>query len=379
MLRIELFVILAVVISVNSFNIPFIEDVTLIAVSTSNSSIVNNLTCEECLCKALIYYSALNCFSNNTCQLFSTIPLTYRIQSTPGARLYFSQQTLPNVNQCCMPDLDFLLSKLRNATPIYVSIPNPRCLALDNHGYIVAIERTPAYIDRFNATNLTLISRTSIPISAQIWSLAFNNNAYYIGTDSNTIVVVDSNNLTMINTIVSTYINNPRDIMFLDNGQTMVIASFGNNALLFFKQLDSTPGNYSYAYQKAVTHYPNPHGLWYVNDTFFYATVWYNNAVLSYTANSSDSTSWTETVTINAESIGSTAGGSHVIIDECGRSWFVLEQYGIEIYDTVGNLIGNFSLETSYFFHLLITDNYVLYLTDTLTGHAMKIDPNIKC
>lgn len=144
-------------------------------------------------------------------------------------------------------------------------------------------------------------------------------------------------------------------------------------------ELFSTLVNYSFAYQQAVSNYLHPHGFWRVNDTFFYATSWTNNSVYSYTANSNKSMLWTETLAINAQSIGSTSGGSHVTIDECGRLYIVLQQYGIEIYDADGYLIGNFTLPNTFFFTLLITDNYVMYLTDTLTGHVIKIDPNIDC
>ena len=375
----HLIVFVTAIISINSVRIPFIQNATLIPLSASNSSVFYNYTSDECLCEGVFSYSALNYFENNTCQLFPNVPRAYRIQPTPAARLYFPQQILPNASICCMPDLDVLLNKLRTAALIYIKVPEARCLTMDNLGRIVAIEQNPPYIVHFNATDLTLISQTSIPNAAQVWGLTYINEAYYITTDSNNVLVLDSNNLTLINTITWPDISNPPDILFLDNGQTMVIASFGNNKLIFFRQSTSVPTNYSFAYEQSVISITSPHGFWRVNDTFFYVTAWYDNKVSSFRADSSNSTSWTETLAINSQPIGPTSGGSHIAIDECERRWFVLQSYGIQIYDIDGNLIGNITVPNSSYFAVLITEDYVIYLSDNTNGQIIKIDPGVQC
>jgi hypothetical protein len=77
-----------------------------------------------------------NWFPNNTCQLFYSFSVTYEIQSMPQAQLYFSQGILPNKSQYCMPNTNNLLNKLDTANKISANIPSPRCIVLDNHGYI---------------------------------------------------------------------------------------------------------------------------------------------------------------------------------------------------------------------------------------------------
>ena len=221
---------------VTLIRIPFIENATLIPVSTSNNTLVNNQTCDQCLCTAVCAYPALNCFPNNTCQFFSTVPRTYSVQTMSQARLYFTQQILPNVSSCCMPDLNLVLDKLRNATPIYINV-SPRCLAFDNHGYVVTSELTTGpYLYRFDATNLNRISQTVIPASAALLNMAFYNDVYYVGMSTHTIVMIDSNSLTVINNITSSNINGPRDIMVLNSGRTMVVASSTNGKLIFLSQ-----------------------------------------------------------------------------------------------------------------------------------------------
>ena len=63
-----------------------------------------------------------------------------RIQSTPAARLYFPQQTFPNVSQCCIPDLAYFLDKLKNGTWTYANVTLPRNILLNKHGYWVTVE-----------------------------------------------------------------------------------------------------------------------------------------------------------------------------------------------------------------------------------------------
>ena len=166
--------------------------------------------------------------------------------------------------------------------------------------------------------------------------------------------------------------------MVLNNGNTMVVASDNNNALLFFNRSNSTPLEYSFSYQISVD-YSSPHGFLRVNDTFFYVTSYTNNSIYSYTADSSNSTSWTQTLLVDATPVTNTSGGTHLRIDECDRRWFSLQTNGIMIYDNQWNLIGNFSLTNSSLFDILITDNYVMYFSDNKSGRIIRIDPNINC
>jgi hypothetical protein len=250
------------------------------------------------------------------CQLFYTSPITYKIQSTPQARLYFPQRIFPNASQCCMLDLSYLSGKLDNGTWSYVNVSSPRNLLLDNHGYIVTVEFYSSELDRFDAHNLTMISQTSTGgfLAA---SVGFVNNAYFVGLDNGPIKVIDSDTLTALNTIAVSNIVRLFGIIFLDNGQTMVISSRDNSKIVFFHQADNTSVNYTFVHQQAVN-YSGPYGLTVYNDSYFYAASYERKQVYCYSGNPYSSL-WIETLFINASTIPNTGNGTFVTIDECGR------------------------------------------------------------
>jgi hypothetical protein len=198
-------------------------------------------------------------------QLFDQMPTRYRFQFDPQAQVFFTGGSLSNASQCCMPDLDVLQAKLDNATMISVVQPGSRSLTVDNRGYIAAIEDMKVNISRFHPLNLALIDRTAVS-SHPMRSITYFQNALYVGTDANTVEVMDSNTLNTIDAIIHPSIGFLRDIMFLHGDDTMVVSSTFNNLILFFNQYD-----HSLLYQ-IPTSYSAPHGLARVNDSFFYAT-----------------------------------------------------------------------------------------------------------
>lgn len=374
LMKIFLFLSL-LIISCRTVSIPLIRDVIFIPLSRSNNTIITNRTCLECLCMNVSSQLLLNCFPNNTCQFFSNFPRTYKIQPMSNATLYFPQAIFPEASQCCMPNLTDLLDKLKTATPTYAKIFSPRCLFIDNHGYLVTISRTNSSIVRFNTTDLTMIDSTS-GLFTNAFTLEYYNGDYYIGTNDR-IVVVDSSTLTVHNNITSVFLNNTRDMMFLDNGNTLVVASTQNGRLLFFNRSDNFSTNYDFNDQQLV-HYLTPHGLFRVNDRFFYTTSWGNNTVYSYSA-VENTTQWDESLFINAASMLPSGSGSHITVDECGRWWFTLFSHGLRIFDDEGVFLDNMTLTNSSIFDTLITENYIFYFSDGLSNRIIRIDPSIEC
>ena len=363
---------------VSCVQIPWIDNVSLVPIRPAITTTILDSTCDECLCAALANQSAaVNCFlNNNTCQLFDDIPVRYRLQPGAQANVHFTSGSLPNASQCCMPDLSVLLAKLTNATTITVNLPVQRCLALDNHGYIVTIQSGGNVVSRFSPLNLTLVDQRTISQSSAL-SINFHGNAYYVGTEFNTIEVVDSNNLSTVNVIVDPNINNTRDMIFLHGGQIMVVASTGNQKLVFFNRSNSSSVNYTYSHS-IPTSYLNPHGLWYVNDSFFYATSWGSNSVYSHAT--ADGITWNEKLFANVNTVLSGAGAAHVMVDECGRKWISRVASAMIIYDSGGTHIGNFTLPSAGIFDAMFMDNYVLYVTDQSGGgKVVRLDPHITC
>ena len=360
---------------VHSLSIRAIPNTFLAPLSSANVATLVNLSCDQCLCSALeVDAEALNCFPRNrTCQLFDRFPQNYRLQSMSEARLYFPRGVLPNVSECDASGLNKLLSKLSNAIVTSVDVTAPRCLAIDNHGYVVTVEGNGNLLSRFNPHTMTLVDSINLA-GGTLDNIVYYQEAYFITRNDQSIIIVDSNNLSTINVIPSLQMSDPRDIIFLRHGQTMVLASAGNSALLFFNCTNNLTRNYVYAFA-IPTAYPTPHGLWYVNDSFFYATSWTQNTVFSYSTN--DGITWTPSTFIDARTIGSAGAGSHVLVDDCQRSWFSMYNFGLGIFDSQGNFLAEFIPPLNELFHAIFMDNYVMYLSDLSGNRIVRLDPTI--
>jgi hypothetical protein len=362
------------IILVDSIRIPFIDNATLKAGYSLDSIVVANQTRDQCLCKSSLSYPAVNWFPNNTCQLFVTFPPTYRIEVTQGARLYFPQRTFPNISQCCMPDINYLLNQLQMALLTSANASNVRNVALDDYGYVVTVEETAYYLDRFDTTNLTRINHLFIG-SEKLMAVAYNQGAYYVATNNNSMMVIDGGNLSTLINITLTYVNGPRDIIFLNQGQTMVVTSNTNNSLVFFNRSNNSY-NYTFSYLQSVS-YVGPHGLWRVNDSFFYVTSYTGNAIYSYSATGMNG-KWIERWVFTAPTAPSTIDTTHVTIDECNRFWLSVETDAVQIYDQQGNLLGNYTIPNSIIFDVKMTNNYLMYFSDK-SNRIIRVDPNIEC
>ena len=357
--------------------IPYLSNVTFVAISNVSSVTLTNLTCDQCLCQSISSHLILNCFPDSSCQLFTSIPRTYRIKPTLNALLYFPQGIIPNDSQCCMPNASLLLDTLNTTTPMYANVNTPRCILLDDQGYLVTVSYNDKTIVRFHPDNLTRISQPASPVfNDSPFGLSYFNGAYYVAFDYS-ISVVHSGNMTQLHTISTSELSGAQDMIFLHYGQMMIVSSNKNNRLVFFNR--SSAGSYNYdfiGYQRV--NYSAPHGLLYVNDTFFYATSWDNGTVYAYSS-SGNATSWTEKLALDVGSSVGHINTRHVFIDPCGRYWLSSKSDGVKITGSDGSLLSTFAPMGSSPFNTLITDNYLIYLPDSESNRIIRIDPNIQC
>jgi hypothetical protein len=372
-----LFIGLFLFVVVNTIQIPFIDNVIFAAISNSSSTLITNRTCNQCLCMSYSSYMALNCFANNTCQLFSTFPRAYKLQSVSLARLYFVQQIFPNASQCCVSNTSYLLDKLNSTAAIYATVLQPRCIVFDNNGYLVTLSQANNTIVRLYPTNLTIVRQPSSPkFDTTPMTITYYNEAYYVGFDS-FILVIDSSVFTILYNITAPYLDGTRGMIFLNSGQTMLVASTSNNSIIFLNQTTSTSKNYNFINKQSVN-YSYPHGFWYMNDTYVYLTSWSDSTIYSYAA-TNISTVWTQNLFLDAKPIATADNGNHLTFDECNRCWYSLGTSGIRIFNNQGAFVANFTQMVSAPFDTLITDNYVIYISDTGTNKIMRINPNILC
>ena len=356
----------------NPVQVPFLSDVVLVPKSNSTSVILTNRSCDQCLCESNSSHSILNCFPNNTCQLFVDAPRTYTLQSRPDALLYFPRQILPNASQCCMPNGTDLLNRLRNATPINASINGPRRLVMDNHGYLVTLSYWGRTIVRFHPNNLTLIDQSpSSILTDSPLTLAYHNEAYYVGF-SNYILVVHSNNMTVMHNITASAMNGAWDIIFLNGGQQMIVTAYDSNRLVLFNRSSPTSRDYDYIGYQNVS-FRGPHGLFYMHDSLFYVTSLPTNTVYKY-SKSENATAWSETLAVTASPVVPVDHGNHVTIDDCDRYWLSLGRAGVQILDSHGLLVGSFHPTGSDPFDTLILDNYVVYFSEFFGNRIMRLN-----
>ena len=362
--------------SILCIQLPSIGNVALIPRFPTNFTTVSNASCDQCLCSAFANSpAAVNCFSNNTCQLFSYVPTSYQLQTDAASILYFTGTSLPSPSQCCMPNTTLLIQKLQNAAIQSVNLSSPRCLVIDDHGFLVTVQEIGSNLSRFNPHNLSLIDSTTFS-GYFMENIAYHQGAYFISTQNNSILIINSNNLTLINKIAASGLDRVRDMMFLKDGQTMVVASANNRMLSFFNRSSISPRNYTHM-SNLTTSFSAPHGLTYVNDTFFYATSWDLRSIYSFA--SSDGVTWNETLFVNATSMSSNRWGAHVMIDDCQRRWFSTSDKGLLIYNSQGQLLETFNSTWNGIFDAIFLDNYVMLLSDRIANKTIRLDPQIQC
>ena len=368
-----LFVLLTLIIDVSTIQIQSINNAIFTPISSSNFTIVHNRSKNECLCLAVSQNTLVNYFQNGTCQIFTMIPCAYQIRFQTQVKLYLLNQSVSLTRQSCAANLSLLIKKLNNTVPNNLNIIKPRCLVIDNHGYLVTISVTSPYLVRYDPINLTLIDQTQL-IAPSLRTITFYDEAYYIASNQGNITVINSNTLATNNVITSSYISKPRDMIFINNGNTMIVASLGNNFLVFLNRSNATSTYYTYVYRVSFSH-SSPHGLWHVNDSFFYVTSYDNNTIFSYAL--VNSTTWFGKLVVDARNMVSISGGIHVTVDPHDRLWFSLQNGSLLIYDNQGVFLQSFFYSSVPVYDLLITDNYIIYLSSDSTDRVLRFDPNI--
>jgi hypothetical protein len=253
---------------------------------------------------------------------------------------------------------------------------DPRCLVIDDDGFLVTVQEHKSDFSRFHPYNLTLIDRTTYP-NCPMSNVAYHQGAYFLGTDNNAILIVNSSSLSVINTFTAPGIDAVRDMIFLKDGQTMVLASGNNRQLFFFNRSSILPRNYQFVSNQSVS-YKWPHGVWYVNDALFYVSSWEEKSTYSYATNDNGLT-WSETLIVNAANLSTNRWGAHVMIDDCERFWLSTSDNGLLIYDSQGQLEGTFNSTWNGIFDAIFLKNYVMLLADRVANKLIRLDPQINC
>ena len=75
------------------------------------------------------------------------------------------------------------------------------------------------------------------------------------------------------------------------------------------------------------------------------------------------------------------ASGSHITVDECGRIWQVMYDYGLDIYNSSGAHIGTWDMNLGgkFVYDLILLPNYVLLISSRSTKQIIQYDPQMSC
>jgi hypothetical protein len=229
-------VLLCFITTINAVTIPMISNAIFKPLNDFNNSttlIRINRTCQECLCEFFTSgwnqsYVALNCHVNQTCQFFSRFAATYSIQPTPGAALYFLQNQYPSASSCCMPNITELINRLKAATSTNISLGfQPSVFGYDpaKANETVVVGRNGAWTYRFGLSPLTWTRNTSI-VNTSI-SVALHSNQIYTASDGvPSIKVYDDPTGVFLFSINHPTLSTVRKMIFINNGQNMVVAAF---------------------------------------------------------------------------------------------------------------------------------------------------------
>jgi hypothetical protein len=204
------------------------------------------------------------------------------------------QQIFSNASQSFATNTSSLLQQLNTTTPTYTAVSAPRCLVMDNHGYLETMSYSLKSTVRLHAENMTEITVPVSPIFTDFpWSLAYYGGAYYVGfTDP--ILILDSTNMSVLQSITGALVVQLRDMTFLNGGKQMIAVSSDYFLLLFFNRSSSTSYDYSFIGSQSVN-CTYPSCLFNVNETLFSLSSWGDNQVFNY-SNLAKATSWIETL-----------------------------------------------------------------------------------
>ena len=241
---------LAIVVIVETYGIslPSIQDFILKPTGTQygNKTTTINGTCPQCLCEVFgdngtVNDVALNCFQNDTCQLFPSFPLSYKLQPSAGALLYFLQGIFPSPSQCCMPNIIELIDRLKNGMVSSVQLS----FTLGAIGYgkarpdqAVAIGWNTGHLYWFNTKDMSYIQYQTINGHATI---ALHNNSIFTGIDgTSTVTVLNEQTLAGVASISYPSFKRVRKFLFMNNSQTIMVTTQDNNSVTILEMISQT-------------------------------------------------------------------------------------------------------------------------------------------
>ena len=182
----------------------------------------------------MIDYVALNCFPNNTCQLFPTFPVSYQVEGSVGAQLHFVKGIFPSPSRCCIRNITELINRLKSAAPTEVPLSFEAAAfgydeANPNEAVVIGVNSGNLYW--FNPIDMTFLRSQTIDSSLTI---ALHNHSILTGTDGTSVIyVLDDQTLASRASITYPSLDQVRKFIFLNNSQTIVVPTQSKKSVTF--------------------------------------------------------------------------------------------------------------------------------------------------
>lgn len=171
-------------VSVNCLSIGRVNQTRFTSVISTNDNSIwlsNFSTWSECLCAIFSndFSStvAFNIYQNGSCQLFLTLPVTYRLERNINSTLILLKPLPdPDLAPCCS-NLLWLMTRINASLAASVNITKPSFLIIDDNNFLVTLSYKGPLV-QFNRTTLAHIQTQLIGSDAT--SLSYHNGFYYI-------------------------------------------------------------------------------------------------------------------------------------------------------------------------------------------------------
>ncbi|UJR17935.1 hypothetical protein I4U23_004834 [Adineta vaga] len=273
-------------------------------------------------------------------------------------------------------NISWILSRL-NTTNIIHTIPiaYARSVAMDLFDYFLTLEAYSGvtYVNRYDSTNLKLIKRTPLPITSTSSAiLTYYNKMIFISASYNIIYIFDHVNFTLLGNITCDFeFSEPRNIIFLESQQLMIIVSYINSKIIFFHI--NSPTNYTYFNSTSLP--GGAQALLKINDTFFQVTTYNTGIIYNFKLNGQI---WISSLFVN---VSETSGVSNVRlaslhIDHLQRRWVMLSSYGLAVYDQWGNYLDKWKVGIDPF-DIFILNDYRVAIAQRANANFTLYNPQI--
>jgi hypothetical protein len=197
----------------------------------------------------------------------------------------------------------------------------------------------------------------------------------FISPNYNNISIFDHINFNLLGVInCGSNISQPRDLIYIENQNMMIIASQSNYRLVFVRYY--SPTNYTCLDSISLSSSGDPQALLKINETFFYVTTGtYCICVYGFHY---DGHVWIQSLFANINQTLKIPNISlgHVQVDNLQRRWVIVVKFGVVVYDQWGSFSVMWKFGNKPF-DIYISNDYRFVVSDYGSFSLILYEPPI--